>query len=50
MSLVCSLIAIEWGMNGDIVTAIIAFWVGIMIDAMIIDILGTLATIKRDEE
>lgn len=48
MSFVCSLIAIEWATNGDVVTAIITFWVGAMIDAMIIDALATLAT-KGDE-
>ena len=49
MSFVCSIIAIEWAMNGDIVVAIIAFWVGVMIDSMIIDALETLAT-KGGEE
>lgn len=50
MSLVCSLIAIEWAIKGDVVTAIIAFWVGVIIDAIIIDALGTLATIEGGEE
>ena len=50
MSFVCSLIALEWGTKGDIVTAIIAFWVGVMIDAVIIDALETLSTIEGDEE
>lgn len=49
MSFGCSLIAIELAMKGDVVAAIIAFWVGVMIDAMIIDTLETLAT-KGGEE
>ena len=44
MSFGCSVIAIELAMKGDVFEAIIAFWVGIMIDAMIIDELETLAT------
>lgn len=50
MSFVCSAIALEWGVKGDIVTAIIAFMVGVIIDAMIIDALDTLVTIKGGEE
>lgn len=50
MSFVCSVIAIEWGTKGDIVTAIIAFTVGIIIDAIIIDGLETLANIEGGEE
>lgn len=45
MSVVCSIIALELAMKGDVVAAIIAFWTGIMIDAMIIDRLETLSTI-----
>ena len=50
MSFVCSIIAIELAIRGDAVVAIIAFWVGAMIDAMIIDELETLATIEGGEE
>ena len=50
MSFGCSVIAIEWAIKGDIVTAIIVFWIGIIIDAMIIDALETLTTIEGDEE
>lgn len=50
MSFVCSVIALEWGIKGDIATAIIAFWVGVMIDAIIINKLETLATIEGGEE
>lgn len=50
MSFVCSLIALEWATKGDVVVAIIAFWVGVMIDAMIIDTLETLSTIEGNEE
>lgn len=50
MSFICSVIAIERAINGDVVVAIIAFVVGIMIDAMIIDALETLATIEGGEE
>ena len=49
MSFVCSIIAIEWAINGDVVVALISFWFGVMIDAMIIDALETLAT-KGGEE
>lgn len=50
MSCGCSIIAIELAMKGNVVEAIIAFWVGIIIDAMIIDELETLATIEGGEE
>lgn len=50
MSFVCSVIAIEWAIKGDIVTAIIAFTVGIIVDAVIIDELETLSTIEGGEE
>ena len=50
MSLVCSVMAIELAIKGDVVMAIIAFWVGAMIDVMIIDMLNTLATIEGGEK
>lgn len=50
MSFVCSLIAIEWAINGDIVTAILAFMFGIITDTLIIDALETLATIEEGEK
>lgn len=42
MTLICSIIALEWAMDGNVVGAIIIFWAGGMIDAMIIDTLETL--------
>ena len=50
MSFVCSVIAIELAIKGDVAVAIIAFWVGIIIDAMIINTLETLTTIEGGEE
>lgn len=50
MSFICSIIAIELAIKGDVIVAIIAFWVGVMIDAMIIDELETLSTMEGGEE
>ena len=49
MSFGCSVIAIELAIKGNIVTAIIVFWIGVIIDAMIIDALETLTTIEGGE-
>lgn len=50
MSFICSIIAIELAIKGDVVVAIIAFWVGAMIDAMIIDKLEALSTMEGGKE
>lgn len=47
MSFVCSIIAIELAMKGDVVVAIIVFWIGGMIDAMIIDALEDISDYGR---
>lgn len=50
MSFVCSLIAIEWVINGDIVTAILAFVFGIIIGSLLIDAVETLVAIEGGEK
>lgn len=50
MSFGCSVIAIELAIRGDVFEAIIVFWIGIIIDAMIIDTLETLTTIEGGED
>ncbi len=50
MTLICSIIALEWGTKGNAVGAIIMFLVGIMIDVMIVDELEKFITIEGVEK
>lgn len=50
MSIIGSIVAIVCAANGNIGGAIIAFAVGVMVDAIVIDIIGLLAILATIKE